>query len=482
MSPKVLLAVLGLSAVSLVQAQSSYPIGKITPPFTQCPHVGAAVTCSVLIYYDASGNTHTATDSSQPPYDNIEDSLVGIQNNSPNRIFFIRLKNPDIFGFDNDGVCGTDPNSPTGAPITPRPPGCPFGPTGYEGPGVSFTVYDSDNGTVSFVCPQFCEPDGKTPSGLLPGQSAWFTLEETPSVASSSISSVCGTAPDAISTFTVKFPAGDVCNSSTKGQPRISTWGSFGTSQFLTATSGEKLELRCDSYPSGASGAAYLLFYTPAPPAPQTAVPVGIDPWPNGCDSVTFDAVAASTTQAKCVASTTFKSWDYGGSKTFPNAFQSLTQGVDQNSIDRFVSNFDARSGGLQKILELYPPPAPPGTLAGFYPHSCNVGADPQSQAGTLSETRIVVDPPVGPITNAFFQSVASALASGPIGSQQASIFSPADFNHDGKIDMSDFIVFQKALGSCIGKPLFNGAADLDGDGCVTLKDYQIWFQLYSVH
>jgi hypothetical protein len=45
---------------------------------------------------------------------------------------------------------------------------------------------------------------------------------------------------------------------------------------------------------------------------------------------------------------------------------------------------------------------------------------------------------------------------------------------------MNDFLAFQAAFGSCIGRPNYRIEADLDNDGCVTFKDYQIWLPLYN--
>jgi hypothetical protein len=65
-------------------------------------------------------------------------------------------------------------------------------------------------------------------------------------------------------------------------------------------------------------------------------------------------------------------------------------------------------------------------------------------------------------------------------GIQGASSFSPADLNLDGKVDAVDFQLIRAAIGSCAGMRNFNAYADMDGDECVTLKDYQMWFQIYS--
>ncbi len=105
-------------------------------------------------------------DGSQGPYDYVEDTLVGIQNNSPIPLTSIPLHGTDpnnpIFAFEGDGLCsGTDGygNSFT------APAGCPFGPTGYEGPNTSFTSNGQNDGLVNF------------PTPLAPGASTYFSLE-----------------------------------------------------------------------------------------------------------------------------------------------------------------------------------------------------------------------------------------------------------------------------------------------------------------
>jgi hypothetical protein len=138
------------------------------PPFNQCPAVGQNSSCGILILIDTDGSLRIFYDPSQGPYDGIEDTLVGVQNNSKKTIQSIPLYGgTDLFDFDGDGICGIDPNSPPDnpQPFNPRPAGCPFGPTGYEGPGVTLSAADSFNGTVSFA------------KGLAPGASAYFSLE-----------------------------------------------------------------------------------------------------------------------------------------------------------------------------------------------------------------------------------------------------------------------------------------------------------------
>src|SRR5260370_10860287 len=132
-----------------------------TPPFRQCPHVRTANSCGVLIVINANNTVSVYADSSIPPYENSEDTLTGVLNNSSRTIASLPLKSTtDIFGFDGDGICDSS--------ITPHPAGCPFGSTGYEGPGVAFSNISSDktSGTVSFN------------PGIPPGGSAYFGLEE----------------------------------------------------------------------------------------------------------------------------------------------------------------------------------------------------------------------------------------------------------------------------------------------------------------
>ncbi|HEU5371377.1 MAG TPA: RHS repeat-associated core domain-containing protein [Gaiellaceae bacterium] len=126
--------------------------------FSQCPPDGQDTSCGVLVTI-SDGGTTVATDSTQPPIDGIEDTLIGVQNDSSSTIGSLQLSsNTDLFGFDGDGLCS----------VSPHPSGCPFGPTGYEGLGTSFSNINpaKTGGVVTFT------------SGLAPGASAYFSLEE----------------------------------------------------------------------------------------------------------------------------------------------------------------------------------------------------------------------------------------------------------------------------------------------------------------
>jgi hypothetical protein len=58
-----------------------------------------------------------------------------------------------------------------------------------------------------------------------------------------------------------------------------------------------------------------------------------------------------------------------------------------------------------------------------------------------------------------------------------------ADLNRDGRCDRRDLSIFRQVIGKCLrpGSSVLVAEADLDGDGCVTRKDKEIFFQLWRV-
>ena len=138
-----------------------------SPLFTQCPPTGDNTGCQFLITIGAGGAVTVAADPTAPnnaPYDGSDDTLVGIQNNSNLAISSLPLSSTlAIFGFEGDGPCAA----------APAPASCPssagFDPTGYGGPGVTYSGINGaqTSGIVNFA------------GGLQPGQSAWFGLEES---------------------------------------------------------------------------------------------------------------------------------------------------------------------------------------------------------------------------------------------------------------------------------------------------------------
>lgn len=159
-------AVLTTALAAVTPAMAAPPT---TPPFTECPVLGFDTSCEILLVINSKGEPEAIRDPSQTPYDRVDDTLIGIVNESGAPVKHIKLSGPGIYGFDGDGLC-SDVDT-TGEPgFVPPPTACPFGPTGYEGPGTSFTVFNENEGEVNFT--------GPSGEGLPPGQSTYFSMEE----------------------------------------------------------------------------------------------------------------------------------------------------------------------------------------------------------------------------------------------------------------------------------------------------------------
>ena len=143
-------------------------------PVPPCPQIGFADGCNQVITLNSGGTAGIAL-GTPIPYDGIEDQLVGVINNSGQTVGSITLSGFNIFGFDLDGAGSS--NCDLGGP---SPFGCPFnfGPTGYEGPNISFSVLNNSSGTVNFL------------GGLRSGGTTWFSLEEPPTAGSFSVTGV----------------------------------------------------------------------------------------------------------------------------------------------------------------------------------------------------------------------------------------------------------------------------------------------------
>lgn len=150
-----------LSSAAAIWAQS--------PPFHQCPAMPVIGTngCKVLIVINPTGAPTVLVDPAEP-YFGGEDVVIGVVNNSATPLTSLPLSAPGLpdplFGFDQDG-----PNS-TGT-STGFCPSSGSGPTGYEGPGTSFSGISADcsSGVVNF-----------SPAVAANGGTAWFTLEGAP--------------------------------------------------------------------------------------------------------------------------------------------------------------------------------------------------------------------------------------------------------------------------------------------------------------
>lgn len=108
----------------------------------QCPAVGNDTGCGILITITNQGATVSMT--GQGPYDGVDDTLVGVVNNSRLPVSSLQLQSSlDIFGFDGDGI---DSYGVTGNGSDS---------TGYGGPNAYFTNISADqtSGTVNFITP-----------------------------------------------------------------------------------------------------------------------------------------------------------------------------------------------------------------------------------------------------------------------------------------------------------------------------------------
>src|SRR5712691_8417562 len=94
-----------ICALAVTGGSSALP----APPFGQCPAIGASPSCAILIEFTDSG-INIFKDLSVGPYDGIEDTLVGVQNDSSATVGKIALSGVGtsgfpIFEFDADGIC-----------------------------------------------------------------------------------------------------------------------------------------------------------------------------------------------------------------------------------------------------------------------------------------------------------------------------------------------------------------------------------------
>jgi hypothetical protein len=115
------LAVVALSACSLAIVGLGLAPGAASAAFTQCPAVGNDTSCQYLITVGETENSVEA-DPAQGPYDGVEDSLIGVQNNSGKPLSSLPISaESNLFGFENDGICSPDTS---GGSTGPAAPGC----------------------------------------------------------------------------------------------------------------------------------------------------------------------------------------------------------------------------------------------------------------------------------------------------------------------------------------------------------------------
>ena len=147
-SPLIWVTVLAAGLVGLVPTPPANASGN-TPPFTQCPKVGASDSCEILLVVSADRSVSVLGDPSVGPYDGGDDTLVGIQNDSSSEVDAITVTGPgsDLSGFDGDGICTYTFSGDSYCSSLPS------GSTGYEGPDTSFVTDPSvpDSAEVDFA-------------------------------------------------------------------------------------------------------------------------------------------------------------------------------------------------------------------------------------------------------------------------------------------------------------------------------------------
>ena len=185
--------ILALAAMALgtmtTWAGTICPAGSGANPFPHNPD-SAATGCNVVITIAANGSI-SAVVTDATPYENSEDVLVGIVNNSNVQVNSVNLSGSGIFGFDDDGICiytFVGSGYCTGAYLSD--------PLDYAGPTSTFSNFSSgSSGTVNF-----------SPGIAAGGGSTYFSLEGVPS------NTLTGTVGST-------GPAGPVT------APALSTWG-----------------------------------------------------------------------------------------------------------------------------------------------------------------------------------------------------------------------------------------------------------------
>ena len=157
---------------------SANAASAVTPPFKECPAIGAVPSCGILLVVNSDQTITVLGDSSAGPYDGADDTLVGIVNNSSSPIPAITVSGSGsgLAGFDGDGICTYATGGTTGG-SGPGFTGDSYcgaqqlagaDPQDYQGPGNTFTLDPSsqDDVEVDFA--------GK---GLAAGSSTYFSLE-----------------------------------------------------------------------------------------------------------------------------------------------------------------------------------------------------------------------------------------------------------------------------------------------------------------
>jgi hypothetical protein len=180
---------------------SSANVAKAPPLFTQCPPVFANNGCQYLIVLSDTGTT-VQFDPNQGPYEQADDSLIGVQNNSSQPVSALPISTPNssLFGFESDGLCNPGapplpsgcvpaPGAPAGTVCGAQGDNCSFPappgqPPGYVEPGAAApnrqNGYEGPTSWFSNVSPDTSSGQVNFSPAIPPGGSTYFSLEEPP--------------------------------------------------------------------------------------------------------------------------------------------------------------------------------------------------------------------------------------------------------------------------------------------------------------
>jgi hypothetical protein len=275
------------------------------------------------------------------------------------------------------------------------------------------------------------------------------------------------------------------CDKYSLGVKRV-VWGSFGEADFLESDRGERLRLACE----GAHVPYFRLTYQSGPGAEP--VTVGACPWEGGCNTILFfhagDNESPPSGKPDCLLSTWFLSRDYGRKNDEFAAYTKNPWTEERNLLENFldwaVSSFDVNQRTLTKwdhkfgyahfvTADLISRTLTP-TL------SCGVPLRPE-KGGPMSTDQVfstLVDPPIGPETEAFFDRVLDTLQTspGPNEPMALSPFAVCDLDSDGGCGPADLGLLVAARGSCANQPDFHPIADVNADGCIDFEDQELLF------
>lgn len=150
-----------MGAIAATGAPPSFAAtsGIPLPPFHECPTVGGSASCQILLVVNADNTVSVYGDTAVGTYDGADDTLVGIRNESSSAVHAVTVSGPGsaLAGFDGDGLCAYVSDAR-----------CPYGSTGYEGPGVTFVTDPASTDRVEVNLGQ---------TGLAPQASTYFSLE-----------------------------------------------------------------------------------------------------------------------------------------------------------------------------------------------------------------------------------------------------------------------------------------------------------------